>query len=79
MQHTVPANAPAMHFRELECEICQAKNSVGILQRLIEDTMQAHLRFTAEDSSFIHYAAVNALREVQELHDKFYATLEAAA
>lgn len=64
MQHTyVPANATALSFNELEDDICRAKNSVGLLQRLIEDCVQPG-RLTDEDGRFIHYAAINALLEV---------------
>lgn len=76
MQHaTVPANAEALPFSELKDEICRTKNSVGLLQRLIEDCVQPG-RLTDEDGRFIHYAAINALREVQALSDKFYAAME---
>lgn len=77
MQHQpVPARATALPFNELEDDICRTKNSVGLLQRLIEDCVQPG-RLTDEDGRFIHYAAINALREVQELHTKFYAAVEA--
>lgn len=79
MQHQpVPASATAMPFSELEDDICRAKNSVGLLQRLIEDCVQPG-RLTVEDGRFIHYAAINALREVSELSDRFYAAMEAGA
>lgn len=78
MTAPVRANAQVLPFRELESEICQAKNSVGILQRLIEDCAQPG-SLSLENSNFIHYAAINALREVQELHDKYYAAMEVAA
>lgn len=78
MQHTpVPANVSALPFPELEDDICRTKNSVGLLQRLIEDHVQPG-RLTEEDGRYIHYAAINALREVSELHTKFYAALEVA-
>lgn len=67
-----------MPFTDLEDDICRTKNSVGLLQRLIEDCVQPG-RLTEEDGRFIHYAAINALREVSELHTKFYAAMEAAA
>lgn len=74
MQHQhVPANVGAMPFRQLENEICRAKNSVSILQRLVEES---GTNLSREDVSLIHYAADNALEEVSELHSKFYAALE---
>lgn len=79
MQHTpVPANVTALPFSELEDDICRTKNSVGLLQRLIEDCVHPG-RLTDEDGRFIHYAAINALREVSELHVKFYAAMEIGA
>ena len=72
----VPANATALPLNELEDDICRTKNSVGLLQRLIEDCVQPG-RMTDEDGRYIHYAAINALREVQELHTRFYAAMEA--
>lgn len=74
MQHThVPANDQVLPFRQLENEICRAKNSVSILQRLIEDS---GTDLSREDVTLIYYAADNALNEVSELHSKFYAALE---
>lgn len=79
MQHAiVPASATALPFNELEDDICRTKNSVGLLQRLIEDCVQPG-RLTDEDGRYIHYAAINALREVQALSEKFYAAMEVAA
>lgn len=79
MQHQpVPANATALPFNELEDDICRTKNSVGLLQRLIEDCVQPG-RLTEEDGRFIHYAAINALREVQALSDRFYAAMKVGA
>lgn len=76
MQHTpVPAHAEALPFTDLEDDICRTKNSVGLLQRLIEDCVQPG-RLTEEDGQFIHYAAINALREVKALSAKFYAAME---
>lgn len=78
MQHApVPANTTALSFSELEDDICRTKNSVGLLQRLIEDCVQPG-RLTDEDGRYIHYAAINALREVSELHTKFYAAMSQA-
>lgn len=75
MQHmTVPAHATTMPFSDLEDDICRTKNSVGLLQRLIEDSVQPG-RLTEEDGRFIHYAAINALREVSELSERFYAAM----
>lgn len=77
MQHQhVPANAGAMPFRQLENEICRAKNSVSILQRLVEES---GTNLSREDVSLIHYAADNALDEVSELHSKIYAYFALAA
>ncbi|MFK4823743.1 hypothetical protein ACI0FM_02930 [Paenochrobactrum sp. BZR 588] len=78
MTALVRASTQALPFADLEDDICRTKNSVGLLQRLIEDTVQPG-RLTVEDGRFIHYAAINALREVSELHAKFYAAMEVAA
>lgn len=78
MTALVRAHASPLLFSELEDEICRTKNSVGLLQRLIEDCVQPG-RLTDEDGRYIHYAAINALREAQELHTKFYAAMEAGA
>ena len=71
--HPVPANAGSVPLRQLENEICRAKNSVSILQRIVEDS---GLNLSREDISLINYAAENALNEVSDLHSKFYAALE---
>lgn len=77
MSAVMRANAQAMPFSDLEDDICRTKNSVGLLQRLIEDSVQPG-RLAEEDGRFIHYAAINALREVSELHEKFYAAMSQA-
>lgn len=77
MTALVRASATTLPFNELEDDICRTKNSVGLLQRLIEDCVQPG-RLTEEDGQFIHYAAINALREVSELHNKFYSALSQA-
>lgn len=76
MQHVVLASSEVMPFRQLENDICLTKNSVSILQRLIEDS---GTDLSREDIALINYAADSALREVASLYSKFYAAMDATS